>query len=42
MTGQLTAIGEKQLYRLGQHLRSELIGDETHRLIPDIYDPQYV
>ncbi|CAF0756523.1 unnamed protein product [Adineta ricciae] len=42
-TGQLTAIGERQLFQLGKLIRSELIDPkENAGLIPATYDPQYV
>ena len=42
VTGQLTAIGQKQLYQLGRQLRSELIEDAQQPLLPPTYDPKYV
>ncbi|CAF0739599.1 unnamed protein product [Rotaria sordida] len=43
MKGQLTAIGEKQLFQLGRLLRSELIDDNNDKgLLPATYDSQYV
>ncbi|CAF3855915.1 unnamed protein product [Adineta steineri] len=42
--GQLTAIGEKQLFQLGRLIRSELIDDDNSNngLLPETYDPTYV
>lgn len=44
VTGQLTAIGERQLHQLGQTIRQELIrnDDDDEGLIPPIYDPNLV
>ncbi|CAF4363016.1 unnamed protein product, partial [Adineta steineri] len=42
VTGQLTAVGEKQLYELGKIIRSELIKEDDKGLIPPIYDPNFV
>jgi hypothetical protein len=42
VTGQLTAIGEKQLYELGKLIRSEIIKEDKHGLLPTIYDPNHV
>ncbi len=42
--GQLTAVGEKQLFQLGRHLRSKLITDDNNNsgLLPATYNPKYV
>ncbi|CAF3998224.1 unnamed protein product, partial [Rotaria sordida] len=42
VTGQLTAIGEKQLYQLGKLIRSQIIKQDNNGLIPNIYDPNIV
>lgn len=42
VTGQLTGIGERQLYQLGQSIRKEIIDDDENRLLPMIYDPNIV
>jgi hypothetical protein len=42
VTGQLTAIGEKQLYQLGKLIRSEIIEEDENGLIPTVYDPNIV
>jgi hypothetical protein len=42
VTGQLTAIGEKQLYQLGRLIRSEIIEEDEKGLIPTTYDPKIV
>ncbi|CAF3343575.1 unnamed protein product [Rotaria sp. Silwood1] len=44
ITGQLTAIGEEQLFQLGRLIRSELIDDSNNdqRLLPATYDSKYV
>ncbi|CAF4241547.1 unnamed protein product [Rotaria magnacalcarata] len=42
VTGQLTAIGEKQLYQVGQLIRSEIIKQDQHQLIPSTYDSDIV
>ncbi|CAF5044913.1 unnamed protein product, partial [Rotaria sp. Silwood1] len=43
VTGQLTAIGEKQLFNLGRRLQSELMDDGNNDgLIPNTYDPKIV
>jgi hypothetical protein len=40
----LTAVGEKQLFQLGRHLRSKLITDDNNNsgLLPATYNPKYV
>ncbi len=42
VTGQLTAIGEKQLYKLGKLIRSQIIEESDSGLIPTVYDPNIV
>ncbi|CAF3711831.1 unnamed protein product [Rotaria sp. Silwood1] len=42
VTGQLTAIGEKQLYQLGKIIRSQIIKEDNNEIIPNIYDPNIV
>jgi len=42
VTGQLTAIGEKQLHQLGRLIRSEIIKEDENGLIPTTYDPNIV
>jgi len=42
VTGQLTAIGEKQLYQLGKLIQAEIIGEDGNGLIPTTYDPNIV
>jgi lysophosphatidic acid phosphatase type 6 len=43
VTGQLTAVGEKQLFNLGRRLQSELMGDGTNNgLISNTYDPKSI
>jgi hypothetical protein len=42
VTGQLTAIGEKQLYQLGRLIQSEIIKEDDSGLIPTTYDPNIV
>ncbi|CAF5222561.1 unnamed protein product, partial [Rotaria magnacalcarata] len=42
-TGQLTSVGERQLFQLGRRLRSELIDVRNNNgLLPKEYDPKYV
>ncbi|UJR13380.1 hypothetical protein I4U23_000396 [Adineta vaga] len=42
VTGQLTAIGEKQLHNLGKSIRKEIIKEDNSGLIPMVYDPKIV
>ncbi len=42
VTGQLTAIGEKQLHQLGRLIRSEIIKEDENGLIPTTYNPNIV
>ena len=42
VTGQLTAIGEKQLFKLGKLIRSQIIEENDSGIIPTIYDPTIV
>jgi hypothetical protein len=42
VTGQLTVIGEKQLYELGKSIRSEIIEEDENGLVPPVYDPSIV
>ncbi|CAF4539719.1 unnamed protein product, partial [Rotaria sp. Silwood2] len=42
VTGQLTAIGEKQLYQLGKLIRSQIIKEDNNGLIPNIYHSNIV
>ncbi|UJR33987.1 hypothetical protein I4U23_021402 [Adineta vaga] len=41
-TGQLTAVGEKQLFQLGKTIRSKLIDTTNNGLLSATYDPNYV
>lgn len=42
VTGQLTGIGERQLYQLGKSIRKEIIHEDQNGLLPMAYDPNLV